>query len=122
MEAPKLSAKGQVVFATLLAIAVYAVLVYWIALAQVSGGPTVSAAYVGALFLVVSVILLPLVLWGQKSAYAGAIGLGAFGVIANILGIAGVFGALASESLVITVPILLVNLGLIWASWGAWKE
>lgn len=121
MEMPKLSKMGQVAFATLLAIAVYSVLVYWIALAQVPGGPTVSTAYVAALFIFVSVIVLPLMLWGQKIAYAGGLGIGIFGAIANILGLAGVFGELAIESFVAIVPALLGHLLLIWSSWMGWR-
>lgn len=121
MEAPKLSAMGQMAFATLLAIAVYSVLVFWIALAQVPGGPSLSSAYVSALFLVVIVILLPLILWGQRSAYWGGIGIGILGIIANGLGIAGVFGSLASESLIAVIPVIIVHFVLIWASWVAWR-
>ncbi len=122
MEMPKLSLMGQVSFACLLAIAVYSVLVFWIALAQVPEGPTVSTAYVAALFLVVIVILLPLIAWEQKLAYAGGLGVGIFGAITNILGIAGVFGELATESLITIIPVIIVHLLLIWSSWAAWRE
>ncbi len=86
------------------------------------GGPTVSAAYVGAVFIFVSVFFLPLFFWGQKLAYLGGILLGIVGIIANILGIAGFFGELASESLVALIPIIIVNLVLVWSSWMAWRE
>lgn len=119
---PKLSLMGQVAFATLLAVAVYSVLVFWSALAQVPGGPTVSTIYVAGVFILVTVILLPLILWGQKLAYVGGLGTGIFGIIANILAIAGVFGELASESLIAIVSIILVDLVLIWSSWAAWRE
>lgn len=122
MEGGKLSTMGQITLATLLSLTIYSVLVFWIAVAQVTGGPDLPVAFVATLFVLVGVILLPLIWWGQKAGFLGALGVGVFGVIANILGAVGAFGELASEALIAIIPAILINLVLAGSSWRAWRE
>lgn len=122
METPKLSQMGYVTLALLGALTVESVLVFWIAVAQIPGGPDPSTAFTSVPFVTFGLVFFFLV-WGeQKVGFLGGLAYGIVNFITTILAIAGVFGTLAPESLAGTIPSLVLSLVLVWSSGVAWRE